>query len=114
MNQAELDRAVARATGETVTTIKRLGILTGRSGRQSRCRFRNRTAPMSSTGTNWPRLAPSRQAPTRGACRFPRDRGQVTAATVSRFVLMHNFQFTQQEYRNMKILFINNDGAGFG
>jgi len=27
MKQAELDRAVARATGETVTTIKRLGFL---------------------------------------------------------------------------------------
>lgn len=27
MKQAELDRAVARATGETVSTIKRLGFL---------------------------------------------------------------------------------------
>ena len=27
MKQADLDRAVARATGETVTTIKRLGFL---------------------------------------------------------------------------------------
>ena len=27
MKQAELNRAVARATGETVTTIKRLGFL---------------------------------------------------------------------------------------
>ncbi len=27
MKQADLDRAVARATGETVTTIKRMGFL---------------------------------------------------------------------------------------
>jgi hypothetical protein len=32
MKQADLDRAVARATGETVSTIKRLGFLLAEPG----------------------------------------------------------------------------------
>jgi len=32
MKQADLNRAVARATGETVSTIKRLGFLLAESG----------------------------------------------------------------------------------
>ena len=32
MKQADLDRAVARATGETVSTIKRLGFLLAETG----------------------------------------------------------------------------------
>ena len=50
MKQADLDRAVARATGETVSAIKRLGFLLAATHSMFTLTMRMSMVPSSSTG----------------------------------------------------------------
>jgi hypothetical protein len=49
MSPSEVDRAVARATGESVTQIRKLGFHVLRVGRRFARRRRRQTAPRSGT-----------------------------------------------------------------